>query len=106
MVIIVAGSGAPYSKSSPHQSDSTPITARVFDPTSPFSRPLPLPISADPFAPRPNYQQHSNPELEFTNLWRGLANFRRMYATPDFEEWAQISGTRSLPWSGGIDLLQ
>lgn len=81
---------------------------RPFDPNLPFSRPLPLPISADPFAPPTSYaaSTSSNPEMEFAQLWNGLGSYRKFYAVPDVEEWQQVVARGAGAWSAGIDLLQ
>lgn len=77
----------------------------TYDLSKPFSRPLPLSMSVDPFAPRPPLSSVPTLEMEFSQLWRGLTSLSLgMYAVPDAEEWLNIASGR--PWSGGIDLLQ
>lgn len=82
---------------------------RLFDPSVPFSKPLPLPTSIDPIHKTIalNIPGYSVYESEYLNLWSGLNKFSNMYSVPDLIEWKELSkvGMNEVAWSEGIDLL-
>ncbi|KAL8276401.1 hypothetical protein RQP46_011199 [Phenoliferia psychrophenolica] len=79
---------ASSSSSSPHQHLDTIL--RPFEANSPFSRPLPVPMSVDPptLAASP---LGAGPDHEWTNLWTVLSRHRGFYAIPDAAEWEEMS---------------
>lgn len=76
-----------------------------------FTRPLPLPLTADPFRPFARAARAGGPDdgNELAPLWDALARgFGAVYAAPDRREWdelvrAQAGGGK--PWEAGVDVL-
>ncbi|TNY19794.1 hypothetical protein DMC30DRAFT_447602 [Rhodotorula diobovata] len=76
-----------------------------------FTRPLPLPLTADPFHPFARAARAGGPDdgNELAPLWDALARgFGAVYAAPDRREWdelvrAQAGGGK--PWEAGVDVL-
>lgn len=79
---------------------------RPLDPNQTFTKPLPVPMSADPFvSPATLTADDLESDAAFEALWLGVLKHKAMYAVPDLQEWRELSRNGSDAWRGGIDIL-
>ncbi|KAK4704171.1 hypothetical protein P7C70_g2040, partial [Phenoliferia sp. Uapishka_3] len=72
---------------------------RPFEPNSPFSRPLPITMSMDPFTSLNLPTALPSADIEWTQLWKNLRRYKSFYALPDE---AECGEPRTEFWIGGM----
>ncbi|GAA5968205.1 hypothetical protein JCM11641_003769 [Rhodosporidiobolus odoratus] len=81
------------------------LSTTPLPPTFAFSRPLPLPMTLDPFSSF-NKRSSEAEDSDLRPLWDALVALRlpTMYGAPDRREWEELS-QGGKPWARGVDLV-
>ncbi|KAI5480949.1 hypothetical protein MNV49_006759 [Pseudohyphozyma bogoriensis] len=105
---ILSDQGPPLPSTSappaPIASGSSTNQLRPFDANAPFSIPLPVSMSAEPYI-LPSSASTPSADRELLQVWNRLASLSTLYAVPDVGEWEELCLSAGRPWANGIDLL-